>query len=132
MNAMTSVDYPSVLALKRNGKSKAKRNKNEPHNFFESAPDPTIVINKEGKVALASSTALKLFGYAKKKLLGKSIELLIPDIGQKLPKSKAIFFRSPKALRLESTSKLFAVKKNGEKLFVDISLGPIRIGKEIY
>src|SRR6478735_1963769 len=107
--------------------------KKKSRTFLESAPDATIIVNKLGRIALVNSQTEKLFGYKRKELTGKDFELLIPQVQRKLnPDNHHNFFGNPQSCRLEASSKLNGVRKNGKKFSLDISLSPLQIGNEVY
>src|SRR5260221_5997965 len=111
--------------------SNGKRRRSQP--LFESAPDPTIIVNKVGCVASVNKLAEKAFGYDKKELLGKSLESLIPLIHKNLKSKKSSnFCNEPQPCRINAELELYGVRKNGQKFIVDISMSPLRIGEEVY
>lgn len=50
------------------------------YSILDLAPDGIIIVNKQGKITLANIQASKMFGHGSLKLLGKSIEIIIPDL----------------------------------------------------
>lgn len=82
--------------------------------LIEIAPEAIVTINKQGRIILASALAIKMFGYSKEELLGKSLETLL--VGQTL-----------NDLYSKADGKIFSlemVKKNKDKISADISFTP--------
>jgi PAS domain S-box-containing protein len=49
--------------------------------LFEALPEATLVVDAAGVVVLASRRAVQMFGCAKQRLTGETIESLLPDLG---------------------------------------------------
>jgi two-component system cell cycle sensor histidine kinase/response regulator CckA len=50
-----------------------------PASLLDGAPDAMVVVGEDGAIAFANVRAERMFGYAREAMLGKSIELLVPD-----------------------------------------------------
>src|SRR6478672_2167791 len=46
--------------------------------LLDAAPDAMLAVNREGRIVVANVQAEQLFGYARKQLIGKSVEELMP------------------------------------------------------
>ena len=49
--------------------------------LFENAPDATLLVDREGRIVRANAQCDKLFGFARHELVGKGVELLLPEPG---------------------------------------------------
>jgi PAS domain S-box-containing protein len=47
--------------------------------LLDAAPDATVGVDRAGTIVFANAQALRLFGYTREELLGRPIEVLVPD-----------------------------------------------------
>lgn len=95
--------------------------------LLESAPDATVITDERGDIVMVNNQAETFFGYTKEELLGSQIEMLIPEDYRKGHiGSRNRFFSKPSARKMDTDKELVALKKDGKKIPVEISLSPIR------
>jgi PAS domain S-box-containing protein len=87
----------------------------------EGSPSAMIMVDQTGRMTLVNSQAERLFGYARKELLGKPVEDLMPE------RFRRQLFTVPKARTSGKTSELFALRKDGTEVQVEVRLNPIRM-----
>jgi PAS domain S-box-containing protein len=93
----------------------------------ESAPSAMVMINDQGKIVLVNAQTEKLFGYRRRELLDKSIEMLVPpQFRGKHPAFRSDFFNDPKARSMGVGRDLFGLRKDGTEVPVEIGLNPIK------
>ena len=91
--------------------------------LFEYATEGIMVTNKAGEIVRINPSAERLFGYTKDELIGKRIELLIPDrFSGHHSGHRDHFFAHPKNRAMGSGNDLFAKRKDGSEFAVEISL----------
>jgi PAS domain S-box-containing protein len=94
--------------------------------LLESAPDATVIVDAAGRIVLANSQTLQLFGYAREELLGKKVEILIPpQLHDRHRVHRAMYFDEPRARPMGSGLELHGRRKDGSEFPVEISLSPL-------
>src|SRR5690242_14767668 len=95
--------------------------------LLQAAPDP-VVITEGGRIILINREAEVKFGYTQRELLGQPIEVLVPD--QFRPGHAArrcAYQQAPKTRPMGVGLELFARRKDGAQVPVEISLSPTEI-----
>ena len=93
----------------------------------EAAPNAMILVGRDGRMELMNSQAEKLFGYKREDLLGKSIDMLVPERTRAAHgELRAAFTREPLARPMGAGRDLFGVRKDGVEVPIEIGLNPIR------
>jgi two-component system sensor kinase FixL len=92
----------------------------------EAAPNAMIMVNREGHIVLLNAQAEKVFGYAREELLGRSIEVLLPESFRAgHPGHRDDFHRAPSARQMGAGRDLHGRRKDGSEVPVEIGLNPI-------
>ena len=95
--------------------------------FVDSAPDAIVSVNREGRIVLVNSQTEKVFGYARDELLGKPVELLLPQRYRNLhARHRSDYIASPTTRPMGVGLELSGRRKDGTDFPVEISLSPVQ------
>jgi PAS domain S-box-containing protein len=95
--------------------------------LLEAAPDAMVVADEQGTIVLVNTQTEKLLGYESEELIGEPVELLVPNnLRGRHSKHRDSFLSDPKSRAMGSDLSLFARRKDGSEVPVEISLGPVQ------
>jgi PAS domain S-box-containing protein len=101
--------------------------------FLESAPDATIIVDTQGKIAHINRQVVKLFGYNAGELIGKEIEMLIPERFRSQHEIyRKHFEKDPHTRPMGAGLELYGKRKDGSEFPVDVSLGPVETPEGVF
>ncbi len=94
--------------------------------IVEAMPTAIVLTNSGGEIVLVNAGAERLFGYEREELPGKRIEVLVPERFRAVHTSdRASYVRDPEARPMGHGRDLFARRKDGSEVPVEIGLNPI-------
>lgn len=95
--------------------------------IFEALPNALVMGNSDGKIILVNRETEKMFGYKREELLGKELEILLPQrLHAAHPGKMKSFFVNPFSRNFGSNANLYARRKNGEEFPIEIGLTPLK------
>ena len=101
--------------------------------LLETAPDGIVVVDDTGTIRAVNRQAELLFGWSRKSVVGRSIELLIPERSRAVhPRHRAMFMAAPATRPMAAGFNLNARRSDGTELPVDISLSPVPVGDAVW
>lgn len=93
---------------------------------FEFSPDGILVTSPEGNVTHANPEVERLFGYSRGELLGKPIEILIPErLRSTHPAHREEYSHESRMRPMGAGLELLGRRRDGSEFPVDIMLSPI-------
>ena len=93
--------------------------------LLEAAPDAIMQVDETGRIVLVNRVVEKMFGYTREELLGKQVEMLIPEELREAHVARRHEYRQHPATRpMGAGQSLSGVRKNGSRFPVEISLSP--------
>ena len=94
--------------------------------LLEAAPDAIVIVNQEGIIALINSQTEHMFGYGREELLGKNMEILIPEnLRDRHIAHRTSFHESPQTRRIGRGQIISARRKDGREFPVEIGISPL-------
>jgi len=93
----------------------------------EASPSGTVLVDHQGRILLVNAHIEGLFGYARDELIGKVIDILVPErLARAHASDRANFFAAPQARAMGAGRELFGRRKDGNEFPVEIGLNPIQ------
>lgn len=104
----------------------ADRDAPEYRALFEAAPDGIVLVDAEGAILDVNPCALKMFGYERDELLGRTIETLVPPgLRETHVSERTGYMAGPHSRPMGIGLELRGVRKDGSEFPVEISLSPL-------
>ncbi|MEE9303060.1 MAG: PAS domain S-box protein [Thiotrichaceae bacterium] len=100
--------------------------------LLESAPDAMVIANRDGTIALVNVQTEAMFGYTRQELLGKPIQILMPNRFRKRhSEGWEKYFTNPQPRQMGALVNLYGLHKDGREFPIEISLNPLETERGI-
>ncbi|HVA40242.1 MAG TPA: PAS domain S-box protein, partial [Candidatus Binataceae bacterium] len=94
--------------------------------IVESAPNAMVIINQAGLVEMVNVQTERVFGYTRDELLGKPMEMLVPErFRSHHPGLRKSFHADPRSRPMGAGRDLYGLRKDGTEVPIEIGLTPI-------
>jgi PAS domain S-box-containing protein len=92
----------------------------------ESSPNGMVMVNIRGQIVLVNAECERMFGYSRDELVGRSIEMLVPErFRHEHSAHRASFTAKPERRLMGAGRDLYGMRKSGTEFPVEIGLNPI-------
>jgi PAS domain S-box-containing protein len=99
----------------------------------ETAPTGMLMVGRDGTIVMVNTQVEKCFGYSRRELLGRSVELLVPERSRgQYPADRERFFADPEVRPMGLGRHLFGRRKDGTEFPVEIGLSPLRTSQGLF
>ena len=93
---------------------------------FDASPTAMLMVDRDGTIVLANAEAERLFGYPREELVGGALQRLVPErFRSRHPEFRKSFFGDPTSRAMGAGRDLFAERRDGTEVPVEIGLNPI-------
>lgn len=101
--------------------------------IIDTAPEAIIVVDMLGRIARVNSHALDVFGYTAEETIGRPVEMLLPErFRHAHMKLRQEYANSPSRRVTGAGRDLYALRKDGHEVPVEIGLSPMQLNNETY
>ncbi|MBV8100421.1 MAG: PAS domain S-box protein [Verrucomicrobia bacterium] len=99
----------------------------------EAAPNAMIMVNAEGKIDLINAEVEAVFGYTRQELIGRPVEILVPDrFRSEHPSHRREYLGDPRVRAMGAGRELFGRRKDGSEVPVEIGLSPLHTSAGLF
>ncbi|MET7780502.1 PAS domain S-box protein [Streptomyces mirabilis] len=94
--------------------------------LLEAAPDAMVIVDDTGTIRLVNAQTEALFGYGREELLGRTVDLLVPDrFRTHHTKHRTGYTHNRQVRPMGAGLELHGLRKDGTEFPVEISLSPL-------
>jgi PAS domain S-box-containing protein len=94
--------------------------------LMEAAPDAIVCVNAEGRIELVNAQTERTFGYGRDELVGRPVEILVPDQARHLhPGHRTGYVADPGPRPMGTGMQLSGRRRDGTTFPAEVSLAPM-------
>ncbi|MBD1547138.1 putative bifunctional diguanylate cyclase/phosphodiesterase [Roseibium aggregatum] len=98
---------------------------------IDDIPDGVLICDRTGTIQAFNGALEQIFGYAREDLIGRKIEILVPDRFAGHAKLRETYALNPVSRPMGSVQRIFGRRKDGSEIPLDISLSKLNANGDI-
>ncbi len=131
-----ALERPGPGELERRVRERTAKLKDAEERFravVEGAPNAMVMVDDSGRIALVNGQTERMFGYERDELIGRFIEMLVPErFRRRHPADRAGFFANPETRAMGEGRELFGLRKDRTEIPLEIGLNPVRTSQGMF
>jgi len=98
---------------------------------FDLSPSGMLAVSGEGEIIAVNREVERLFGWPREELIGRSIEVLVPQRFRGAHTGhRGTFMKAPTSRAMGAGRDLFGLRRDGAEFPVEIGLNPVKSGEQ--
>ena len=99
----------------------------------EACPSAMVMTDSAGTIVLVNTETERLFGYRRDELIGRAMDMLVPQrLRGEYLKQRAVFAVHPEARRVNANRELFGLRRDNVEVPIEVWLNPIHTSDGLY
>jgi len=132
-NVNQVIEYTFDITARKHTAAAIKESETKFRSVAQSAKDAIIIVDKAGKIVFCNAAAQKLFGYRQNELIGKYVNLLMPErFREAHEKGMARVVATGKSSLIDKTIELFGLTQKGREFPIELSLSSWMSAEDIF
>ena len=100
--------------------------------LVDAAPDAIVVTKRDGGIVLVNTQTEKLFGYPMQELVGRKVEVLIPQrVRRRFVKNRQLCLSRRSEQITGASLELYGLRKDGTEFPIDVIFSPVEASGEV-
>jgi PAS domain S-box-containing protein len=99
----------------------------------EALPVGILLVDQTGSITLVNTQGERILGYRREELVGRPVEILLPErLRERHVGDRQGFLQNPAPRQMGAGRDLFALRKDGREVPVEIGLSPVTTGQRTF